>query len=198
MQQKNMRGPSRTSTKKTPRHAMRSTVSAALSRLYSFALIGLLVLSAASCRTKRTVTQTRQTELTEQGESHGSSASHDTTLTRNQTDVSRTATQEWEQTWLVLPLDSGGYRIVGKGTKSEKGTLRSESRDSSTSSKTDSSTVRTTLEKRSDGVLRTLERKSPEYFSSGTLLWVIVLTTLFSIGYIIVVKHQKRQKQWEK
>lgn len=191
--QRNMQRQSKTPTRRTPAHATPSTVCRVPSRLSSFALIVLLALSAVSCATKRKATQTWRAQQTEQSESHASSASKDTTQTKSRATVSQTAAQTWEQTWLIVPLDSGGYRIVGKGVKTETKNSSSERQANTTSCSTSTDTVLTKSERHSDSVQKTEERKPSGYFSESALLRAVILVALSSIGYIILVKHQKQE-----
>lgn len=175
---------SRNSIRRTPAPAMRSTVSHVLSRLYSCVLIVLLVLSAASCRTKKTaLTQTQETQLANSASSD-SSASRDTTQTTSLTRASVTADEEWQQAWLIMPLEGGGYRIEGRGQS--KGQTHTEIGKStgSTSVSTSSKINRTALESHYNSVDRKEEKKPPEH---DWTMWTCAVIGLILIVYLSVI-----------
>lgn len=172
------------STARTPAPAMRSTASHVLSRLYSCALIALLVLSAASCRTKKTaLTQTQQTQQASSA-SQDSSVSRDTTLTMSQTRSSTTADEEWQQAWLIRPLEGGGYRIEGSGKSKEQTHLEGEKLTGRTSGSTTSKTNRTASESRYNGVESVEEKKPPE---RDWAMWTYAVIGLTFIVYLSVI-----------
>lgn len=172
------------STARTPARAMRSTASHVPSRLYSCVLIVLLVLSAASCRTKKTaLTQTQQTQQASSA-SQDSSVSHDTTLTTSLTRASVTADEEWQQAWLIMPIDGGGYRIEGSGKSKEQTHLEGEKLTGRTSGSTVSKTNRTASESRYNGVESVEEKKPPEH---DWAMWTYAVIGLTFIVYLSVI-----------
>lgn len=198
-----MQRQSKNPTRNMPRHAMHSTVSRVPSRLSSFVLIVLLVLSATSCRTqKATLTETRKAE---QSASLDSSASHASlSEATSQIRVTKDVWETWEQSWLILPLDSLDLNIknslsfpMGNDTKGTMGVVRTThhkvettTRQGSTvEARADTDTVRKASESRSNDILSE-RKKSPERVGRILLLWAICIAALFSIGYLMV-KHQK-------
>lgn len=164
------------STARTPAPAMRSIGSHVPSRLYSCALIVLLVLSAASCRTKKTaLTQTQQKQQASSA-SQDSSVSHDTTQTTSLTRASVTADEEWQQAWLIRPLEGGGYRIEGSGKSKEQTHLEGEKFAGRTSGSTVSKTNRTASESRYRSLPNTTGR-----------MWTYAVIGLTFIVYLSVI-----------
>ena len=155
-----------------------------LSRLYSCVLIVLLVLSAASCRTKKTaLTQTQEIQQASSA-SQDSSVSRDTTLTMSQTRSSTTADNQWEQTWLVMPIDGGGYRIEGRGRSKGQNHTEGEESAGSTSVSSSSKTNRTASESRYNGVESVEEKKPPE---RDWAMWTYAVIGLTFIVYLSVI-----------
>lgn len=96
--------------------------------------------------------------------------------------------ETWEQTWLIMPLDSGGILITGKGGK----VGRTIDTTATTATTTDSSkVVRTASEQRSDSV-RTVQEKPPNRLPLRGF-WARLLLVLITVGTCyLLVKLQKR------
>nr|DAE34721.1 MAG TPA: hypothetical protein [Caudoviricetes sp.] len=191
MQQKIMQRLSRNSTRRTPAPAMHSIGSHGLSKLFSFVLIALLVLSVVSCRTKKTmVTQTQQMQQAS-SVSQDSSVSRDTARTMGQTKESLTTDQQWQQTWLIKPLDSGGYRIEGYGTAKAQAKLEGENSSCSTSVNSSSKIKRTALESNYNSVESVEEKKPPECSKGSLIKLICVWLGVALVGYLLVSYHKK-------
>ena len=191
MQQKIMQRLSRNSTGRTPAPAMHSIGSHGLSRLFSFVLIALLALLAVSCRTKKTmVTRTQQTGLAS-SVSQDSSVSRDTARAVSLTTESLTADQQWQQTWLIKPLDSGGYRIEGYGTAKAQAMLEGENSSCATSVNASSKVKRTALESNYNSVESVEEKKPPECSKGSLIKLICVLLGVALVGYLLVSYHKK-------
>ena len=102
-----------------------------------------------------------------------------------------TADEEWQQAWLIRPLEGGGYRIEGSGKSKEKTHLEGEKLSGRTSWSTVSKTNRTASESRYNGVESVEEKKPPEC-SKGSLIKLIgVLLGVALVGYLLVSYHKK-------
>lgn len=175
------------SARRTLAHAMRSIASAVPSRPYSFVLIALLALSVASCRTARKAQSETQSQVRTE-------LSLDSSASRKQASetlkAESLATMEtWEQTWMVLPLDSsegGGLIAKGKGAR----TLLAVARSKQSAIGTDSSNVVRTASERHSTESKTEARKSPNVMAI-LAIWMALVFLFIGIGYLLV-KHQNK------
>ena len=170
---------------------MHSIGSHGLSKLFSFVLIALLALLAVSCRTKKTmVTRTQQTGLAS-SVSQDSSVSRDTARAVSLTTESLTTDQQWQQTWLIKPLDSGGYRIEGYGTAKAQAMLEGENSSCATSVNASSKVKRTALESNYNSVESVEEKKPPECSKGSLVKLICVWLGVALVGYLLVSYHKK-------
>ena len=98
--------------------------------------------------------------------------------------ASVTADEEWQQAWLIRPLDGGGYRIEGSGKSKEKTHLEGEKLSGRTSGSTVSKTNRTASESRYNGVESVEEKKPPEH---DWAMWTYAVIGLILIVYLSVI-----------
>ena len=108
-------------------------------------------------------------------------------MSQTQTRVS--ADNQWEQTWLVIPIDGGGYRIEGSGKSKGQTHLEGEKLSGRTSGSTVSKTVRTASESRYNGVESVEEKKPPE---RDWAMWTYAVIGLAFIVYLSI-NYQKRK-----
>lgn len=102
-----------------------------------------------------------------------------------------TADQQWCQTWLIKPLDSGGYRIEGYGTAKAQAILEGKNSSCSTSVNSSSKIRRTALESNYNSVESVEEKKPPEC-SKGSLVKLICVWLGVAIaGYLLVIYPKK-------
>lgn len=107
-----------------------------------------------------------------------------------QTTESLTTDQQWQQTWLIKPLDSGGYRIEGYGTAKAQAKLEGE--NSSCSTSVNSSKIkRTALESNYNSVESVEEKKPPEYSKGSLMILICVWLGVALVGYLLVSYHKK-------
>ena len=99
------------------------------------------------------------------------------------------ADNQWEQTWLVMPIDGGGYRIEGSGKSKEQTHLEGEKFAGRTSGSTVSKTNRTASESRYNGVESVEEKKPPEH---DLAMWTYAVIGLTFIVYLLI-NYQKRE-----
>jgi hypothetical protein len=100
------------------------------------------------------------------------------------------ADEQWQQTWLVVPIDSGGYRIEGHGRSKEQTHTYGEESAGSTSVSSSSKTNRTTSESHSNSVERKEEKKPPEL---GNALLAYAFIAMIFIGYLLVIQLSKEK-----
>lgn len=95
-----------------------------------------------------------------------------------------TADEEWQQAWLIMPLEGGGYRIEGRGQS--KGQTHTEVGKStgSTRASTSSKINRTALESHYNSVDRKEEKKPPEH---DWTMWTCAVIGLILIVYLSVI-----------
>lgn len=97
--------------------------------------------------------------------------------------------ETWEQTWMVLPLDSsegGGLIAKGKGAR----TLLAVARSKQSAIGTDSSNVVRTASERHSTESKTEARKPPNVMAI-LAIWMTLVFLFIGIGYLLV-KHQNK------
>ena len=102
----------------------------------------------------------------------------------SQTQASVTADEEWQQAWIIRPLEGGGYRIEGRGRSKGQTHLEGEKLTGRTSGSTTSKTNRTASESRYNGVESVEEKKPPE---RDWAMWTYAVIGLTFIVYLSVI-----------
>lgn len=108
-----------------------------------------------------------------------------------QTTESLTTDQQWQQTWLIKPLEGGGYRIEGSGTAKAQAKLEGENNSCTTSVNSSSKVRRTALESNYNSVESVEEKKPPECSKGSLIKLICVWLGVALVGYLLVSYHKK-------
>lgn len=79
----------------------------------------------------------------------------------SQTTENLATDQQWQQTWLIKPLEGGGYRIEGSGIVKAQAKLEGENNSCTTSANSSSKVRRTALESNYNSVEAWKRRSLP-------------------------------------
>lgn len=102
-----------------------------------------------------------------------------------------TADHQWQQTWLIKPLEGGGYRIEGSGTAKAQAKLEGENNSCTTSANSSSKVRRTALESNYNSVESVEEKKPPERGKGSLIIIICVWLGVALAGYLLVSYHKK-------
>jgi hypothetical protein len=109
----------------------------------------------------------------------------------SQTTGNLTTDQQWQQAWLIKPLEGGGYRIEGSGTAKAQAKLEGENNSCTTSVNSSSKVRRTALESNYNSVESVEEKKPPERGKGSLIIIICVWLGVALAGCLLVSYHKK-------
>lgn len=109
----------------------------------------------------------------------------------SQTTENLATDQQWQQTWLIKPLEGGGYRIEGSGIVKAQAKLEGENNSCTTSANSSSKVRRTALESNYNSVESVEEKKPPEHGKGSLIIIICVWLGVALAGYLLVSYHKK-------